>query len=364
MVTTLAEGHNLSRERIFATAEAKKYMLLYCIMIFGIPFAEHRGVAFKTAFLWYSVNVLFFYLLIIHIDSRDKLNQILFTISLAVFCYCLFTLVVGLSGLGRLSVGSIYDPNDLAYFFVTLFPLSIPFIKGNHPTYRRAVATLVIILSPLVIFLTASRGGFLAFLAAFLLFSFTGFGGFKRSHKGIIVVGLILLLVLFGNRIDFERYQSLKDLKDDYNITSETGRIEIWKTGLKIIKSHPITGVGFKGFGRAHGYKRDAEGRIPIWKAAHNSYIQLCTELGIPAFLVFMSLIIGSFRSFLLCRNHGPSIPEHKESQFLCGIFIIAFTSQLIAAFFLDQAYSQFFPLFFALSTVMNKTYTTTYLSN
>jgi O-antigen ligase len=259
------------------------------------------------------------------------------------------------SGTGRLSVATMYDPNDMAHFFVTLFPLSLPFVQRDHPLHRRIVAALIIFLSPVLILLTGSRGGFLALLVAIFLLIFTGLAGIRKSHKKAILTSLILLIAIFGSRIDIERYRSLTDLSNDYNISSDSGRFEIWKTGLKLIKNHPITGVGFGSFGRAHGYLRGAEDKIPIWRAAHNSYIQLCADLGVPAFLVFMSLIIGSVRNFLAHRNIEPSTPEHEEAKSLSGIFLIALAPHLIAAFFVNQGYTIFFPLFFALSATIKR---------
>src|SRR5213594_243679 len=40
--------------------EAKQYLTFYLLMIAGIPFAYHKGVAFESVIIGYSMNILFF----------------------------------------------------------------------------------------------------------------------------------------------------------------------------------------------------------------------------------------------------------------------------------------------------------------
>jgi O-antigen ligase len=166
------------------------------------------------------------------------------------------------------------------------------------------------------------------------------------------------MLLFFGGKIDVERYMSLSQIKTDYNVTSSTGRLEIWKTGIKLILSHPITGVGLNCFPKAIGHDRAAQD-LPSskWQVAHNSYVQLAAEVGLIGFAIFLSLIIGCIRNFLSCSRLENSNPDLQKLKFFGGVFLVGFTGNLICGLFLAQGYSVIFTLFFAFSAVLRKLY-------
>jgi len=345
----------LSLERILETSEGKKYTLLYCIMIFGIPFAYHRRLAFNGIFLAYLSNMLYFYLFIVHVDSIKKLKTTLFTLSVCALGYSMFAL----SNLrySRLSAGSMFDPNDIAYFFITILPISFIFVLKDERFLKKIIATVSIIISLAVTLMTGSRGGFVGLLAMLLLILLTNMGGLKRSYKITLITALMLIFFFYGYKIDMERYRTITNIESDYNITDEFGRIAIWKRGLGLTLSNPITGVGFRCFPMALGYERDAEGAIPRWQTAHNSYLLIISELGLIGFTVFMSIIFSCLKNFAYWRKTEISSTKSHEVKTIGGFLQIAFIGSLVTAFFLSKAYSILFTLFFAISGAMRRLY-------
>src|SRR2546422_9855684 len=88
----------------------------------------------------------------------------------------------------------------------------------------------------------------------------------------------------------------------DYNTTSETGRLKIWERGLNYMAGRPVLGVGAGNFPVAEGtispLARLQERGIGVrWGAAHNSFLQVGAELGIPGLLLFIGLIATTFMS-------------------------------------------------------------------
>ncbi len=92
-------------------------------------------------------------------------------------------------------------------------------------------------------------------------------------------------LVSKGNSLLLQqRFKSLLDFGE----TSNSQRIEIWKKSLVSIASHPILGVGIGNFPVV------LDQNIQLSKAgssAHNIYLQVASEMGIPALLTFLFLI-------------------------------------------------------------------------
>jgi len=75
--------------------------------------------------------------------------------------------------------------------------------------------------------------------------------------------------------------------EEDYNRTAEEGRVKIWKRGIGYMMLHPVFGVGAANFPVAEGTISPLAGRTEVglgvkWGAAHDSFVQIGAELGIP----------------------------------------------------------------------------------
>jgi len=338
---------------IIKSSQVKKYFLFYCIMVVGVPFAVHRGQSFNFIIFQYFINILYFYFFIVYVDSTEKLEKILFTICLSTFFYAGLCLLNSGSFSGRFSYGTMYDPNDLAYFFVSLFPLSLYFFIEKKGGYKKIIASMTIVSSLVVIAMTGSRGGIIGLLIVLFLLFFTKFGLLRRLHKIILFIILIIAIGMNSEKIDLERYSSIVDMGDDYNVTSEEGRLAVWKRGIELTLIHPITGVGVNCFGVALGNYRAEIGVIPKWQTAHNSYILVLTELGILGFIIFMLMIRGTIKITLGCANRNSASYKLRPITMMSRVIFLAFIGHLVCAFFLSMAYSILFTLFFAFSVVL-----------
>jgi len=249
--------------------------------------------------------------------------------------------------------GSMYDPNDIAYVLISLLPLSLYFVIGKAGFNLKILALLNIGLSIAIILLSGSRGGILGLLAVLTILFFTNIGKLKKSHKLLFASGLVGVALYFADNIDFERYLTITQVSEDYNVNDEFGRFDIWERSLELLISNPITGVGVNCSGMAIGYLRDSLGMIPRWQPTHNSYIQVALEVGIIGAYIYFSLIYYCLRNFNVFRNKLTPSGGTDDLHNISGLILTAFAGQLIIAFFLTQAYSMFFTLFFALSVVI-----------
>ena len=277
----------------------------------------------------------------------------MFVICISTLLYAVNCLLKGAVVEGRLFSRTMYDPNDLAYFFVSLSPLFFLFIKKSEPITKRILAIFGVVLSMGITVYTGSRGGLVGLMAVLLFIFFTKIIIKKQSLKILFFLILFCMLFFNINRVNIERFQSLTNLSSDYNLTSETGRLDIWKRALRLSASNPITGVGVACFSKAIGEQRMREGVLPKWQAPHNSFIQVLTETGLPGFFVFISLIYFSFKNFIILSKDKNLNKDDDPYPLIAGVLMIGFTGSLICAFFLTHAYSIVFTLYFALSAVI-----------
>lgn len=339
---------------VFQMSETKKYFLFYFMMILGIPFAYHRGVAFNFIFFIYLANVVFFLIFIIEVDSLKKLKTILFVICLCTVFYSVFGLMKGNFYEGRFDIyGNMFDPNDIAYVLVSLFPLSFYFILHREGFLKKTFAVISIIAAIIVILYSGSRGGMLGLITVMTSLLFTKTYRIKKSHKAMFVVAMVILSFLIRDKLNVDRYLTLANAGSDYNVSDEFGRVQIWKRAFDLLLSNPITGVGVNCFSMALGYTREELGILPTWQDTHNSYIQVAVEIGLPGFFFFIALIFKSLRNFSKLKKIEATSPEILELKTISGLIQVAFIGQLVTAIFLTQAYSLFFTLFFAFPAVL-----------
>jgi len=200
------------------------------------------------------------------------------------------------SSLERSRIGGISDqPNQLAGFFCYYMFLYAGFFLVHFPSLSAFGYLIPMAIAFRGIMVTFSRGGYLSFAVGAYAISFF------RSRLLFILV-ILCSIVMFLNphflpagiryrmNMTFEdQVMGDADLEQSLE-ASASRRIVIWKTALIMIKDKPWLGFGYGTFPTVVGSYNPELGPID----AHNSYIIIAAEMGVPALLAFL-LIIGIF---------------------------------------------------------------------
>ncbi len=113
----------------------------------------------------------------------------------------------------------------------------------------------------------------------------------------------------------FERARSISDLEE----VSNKGRLEIWRDSLSFIKQHPVLGVGFGNFVTV--IDEDA-GAAKKGASAHNLYLDIAAEIGIPGLLILLLMFINIlWTSWLVWRR--ATEPYFKLFGLLFGLYFV-----------------------------------------
>src|SRR5260370_2376066 len=184
-----------------------------------------------------------------------------------------------------------YDANDFATLIATAMPLGLYFVLGDRRPLVRGLAAAGLVVLAIGEIRSGSRGGFLALLAvaAFVLFRFTTIPA--RSRVAGLAVILAVVFVTASDRY-WEQMQTVLNPHEDYNATSETGRVKIWERGIGYIEANPVLGLGAGNFPVAEGTispmaRRQEYSTGVRWGAAHNGCVQIGAELRLPRLLRF-----------------------------------------------------------------------------
>jgi hypothetical protein len=164
----------------------------------------------------------------------------------------------------------INDPNDFAQLMVSLIPCLFLFWKKSSLPRN---TLLVLIPSGILIFgmfLTHSRGGMLALLAVILFASRRKIGTIPASIMAGLGFAGASVLGWSGGR--------------DVSVEAGSGRMEAWATGIDLLKSHPLFGVGFQRFGEY------------FFITAHNTIVVCAAELGMFGLFWWVAFVFPTIR--------------------------------------------------------------------
>jgi O-antigen ligase len=335
---------NLSNNEQF-----RLYRYLIALMIVGVPFSLYKSASLKDVFDYASITTLFFFLFYQLVDSVDRVRNLLFMSCCGVAVYALYIMKFGSFDEGRISFGNMFDPNDIAYYIISFLTFNFLFMGKSEKGKIRLIAALNVVVSLIVILKTGSRGGFVALIATlcYMLFAKTSSINISFATKSAII--LLALVSMQFAAINSDRYKTILDLEDDYNVTGEEGRIEIWKKGMKLMFTHPLTGVGMNRFNEGIGRERDRLGLVPKWQTAHNSAVQIGAETGIFGLVLFCLM---SFNVFRITR-HIMDKSQNGDLVRISEMTRAGFIGHFVSAMFLSQAYSIYWAFYIVLSAVL-----------
>ena len=74
-----------------------------------------------------------------------------------------------------------------------------------------------------------------------------------------------------------------------------------------MIKDHPLTGIGLDNFKPLVTRYEGRGGELE--KIAHNTYIEIAAEMGIPSLLVFLAILFSVFRTLERVHKHAAHSP-------------------------------------------------------
>ncbi len=346
----LPQNPAASLESILSGTQTRLYACLLVVMTLGIPFSYYPTRSFNAVFVEQSANWLLFIFFYALIDSAAKLKRVLFLAVVGAGLYSLYCLAKGSLTDERLFFGDMFDPNDLAFFALTFLPFGCIFLAGEGH-FRRLLSAGAISSGLLLTVHTGSRGGFIALALVCVLTVLSKSGAVTRWMKGVILVAAVpcLLFMLFG--ADTSRYSTILNPEGDYNYYDETGRLAIWERGIDLMVSHPATGVGVGCFGEAIADERSAAGLTPRWQTAHNAFIQVGAETGIPGLALFIAMTYTALAGFLRVKRSGAS----EDLTRIAEMGFIGLVGQVTSIMFLSQAYSPYWVFYMALPTVLLK---------
>ncbi len=206
------------------------------------------------------------------------------------------------------SAGSGIHPNQIAGSIMLYLPLMLSLLFGFQVVHRNRwilLGTIILILlATSTLVLTQSRSGWLGMAGGFfmLLILWALFLPPSRMRKMLWVVTIIIIIlgsILFvqlGGTALIDVWLDPPQETVIGSLATLNFRQEIWPWALAAVRDFPFTGTGLGAF-------RDVARRLyPIqvvetfdFAHAHNVFLQMTLDLGIPGLVSYVAMLIISF---------------------------------------------------------------------
>lgn len=135
---------------------------------------------------------------------------------------------------------------------------------------------------------------------------------FRFKVKGIlifvVVLSVILSFLMYNHKFD----RLFVVMKDEGNVN----RVMLWKNSLKMLQDYPVFGIGLGNFKKVFE-KYQGEYQYVSRAHAHNAYIQMALNYGVPSVIIIL-VIFGS-----LFKIYYESARSEKTKWGILGISIL-----------------------------------------
>jgi O-antigen ligase len=308
----------------------------------SLVWAPSTSIALESLFR-YAPNILLFPIAYTAVRTRRDVLLVFGAIVLGAIIAASFGVLQPPSAeLGERATGTVGDPNELAAFLLVGLALAAGFAlgRGRSPLLR-LVSTFTVALCAAAIFLSLSRGGLVAL--GVLMLAGTVFAG---KWRGALAV--MLGLVAIGGVLYFTTLAPLPARERITTANGGAGRSDIWKLGLRMVRAHPIDGVGVGNFPVVSPDYVLQPGTLErtdlVFSAApkvtHNTYLEVLSETGFPGFLLFVGAILSCLACALKAAREWGSRGQADMEALARGLFL-GLVGMLTADFFISEMYSK-----------------------
>ena len=246
---------------------------------------------------WEIVNKILFMCLVgfALTTTRERVNQLIWVVVLSTGIWgvkgAIFSILSG--GGGRIhgpDGGVTAGENEFGLALLMLLPLLYYLWLTAVNRYLRRGLMVMGFLLVLAIVFTYSRGALVGVCAMGVVFWLRS-PAKLATGLGILMIGLLAYTVVPQKW--FDRMKTIETYEQD---SSATGRIDFWRTSLRIAEVHPIMGGGFTVTYWPEITNRMLEGttipRLTIPRAAHSIWFEVLSEQGWVG-LAFFLMIAG-----------------------------------------------------------------------
>lgn len=268
-----------------------------------ITLSRSEGLSFNPM-LTYVSYVLLFFTAVSLVNTPERLHKTLLAAIAGAAWASLYVIREYQASAGtNMRPGYIAgDSNYFATCTVLVIPVAIYFMKMKTHWAERWFCGVSLLLMLVAFTLASSRGGLVGLIVTIAYMVLLS----GRSRRTVIVTTLLFVPMLVLSPAS----PLARMLHPGYgDVIAEQIRRDFWAAGMGMIANHPLTGIGLGNF--TFLSHTTIEGKQGM---ACNTFLEVAAEMGIPAFVAYCGIVIGSFLCAGKLRTAGK---ERKDAVLL-----------------------------------------------
>jgi O-antigen ligase len=215
---------------------------------------------------------------------------------------------------------------------------------------------------------TASRTGLLTILLyAGVIFIAASIVNKLKMILAVVFFGVLLAATL--PRQTLVRYSTMftdpglsdsaATAADDGVVASAEGsrllRQRLFRYSLQMALQHPLFGVGMGNFAPVAEGISSKEQESTASKQPHSVYNQIAAEVGFPGLLLYVAMLVASFRACFRVRKATRGLPSQKSRYVLANCLLLTLLAFAVTNFLATSAYGIYLPIFTALAVLLER---------
>jgi|ERR1019366_1300501 O-antigen ligase len=337
-LTYLARRHDLPR--YFATPQSRWMMLLVGFAFYSFLSNQHAAINLGSPMAAYASAILLFFVTLTVIDSVRRLYWSMMVAVGAVAFASLYFLRewrrgIAVYGTGFRAGWVLGDANYFTIAALATLPIAFELLLMSRKRWEKLYLFGCMFLTFFTITLGASRGGFFGMVTE-IIYLIVRSGISKKNLVRIMVTAIPLVILLPNSPV----HRLISPTPNDNS--SVESHVVGWMAGLNMLTVHPFFGIGLANY-KAEVAKYDKTGLAAANPhIAHNAYLEIAAEMGIPAGLVYLIFLGTTLRSLETTRKRALA----AHSKVLASIALGMGASLLgpsVAIFFVSGQYTRMF---------------------
>jgi O-antigen ligase len=302
----------VQRRRILPFDKTELWMSIFSLLLVtnALFMSIHLPNSMRIAVDAFIVPFLGYYVARRLVTSEERFRQLV-----KLLCYLGLFIIICCLG-ERLTHSQItYRLNGpFAGIGMIFVALTATFYAALEGTQTRPLSLRRVLLYglPIAVLLTWTRGNWMAFLAGIWVFLFFGRRLINPSRKlggiGVVLVAIPLMIIALQVLPSSEAVESRVS-----KTSSFSWRLERWMVGIQAGVKYPVGGIGLNNTRELFGEE------LGDYYGAHNGYVTLFAELGLPGFLIYLAIVGSIIRMGLSLYRKG----AHPQDQWR-GIIVVA----------------------------------------
>lgn len=291
------------------------------------------------------------------INDKEKIHNFIWVIALSIGYYGIkggvFTLTTGGSQHVLGPAGSFISGNtEIGLALVSVFPLFWYLYLNTIQPWLRSGLVFAMILIPVAILGTQSRGALLAIVAI-------GFFLWLKSRKKLApFIVIILFAPLLYNFMPDSWHQRMGTISStgEERDSSAKGRLLAWEFATKLALARPLGG-GFECFTKENylTYAPDIVAEGGRYQDAHSIYFELIGEHGFIGLIIYLSLLVMGWKTASTIIKISKTSLSNKWAYDLASMIQVSIVGYAVGGAFLGLSYFDLLYHYFVILAVLLK---------